>query len=374
MIPIAKPLIGEEEKRAVLEVLSSGMLAQGKKVAKFEENFADYIKVKHAIAVNSGTSALHTALLACGIRQGDEVITTPFSFIATANAILYCQAKPVFADIDEKTFNIDPEQIKEKITSKTKALLVVHLYGLPCEMQAIKEICEDYKLLLIEDACQAHGAEYKGKRVGSFGDAGVFSFYPTKNMTTGEGGMITTNNEKIAEKARLIREHGAKQRYLHETLGYNYRMTDIAAAIGIEQLKKLDKMNETRIKNAEILTKGIRGINGITLPFVPNGTKHVFHQYTIRITGDYKLTREQLIEKMKANGIASMIYYPIPIHKQPLYIKLGYKDKLPNAEKACEEVLSLPVHAGVDRDGINRIIEVITVSYTHLTLPTKRIV
>ena len=359
MIPIAKPLIGEEEKRAVLEVLSSGMLAQGKKVAKFEENFADYIKVKHAIAVNSGTSALHTALLACGIRQGDEVITTPFSFIATANAILYCQAKPVFADIDEKTFNIDPEQIKEKITSKTKALLVVHLYGLPCEMRAIKEICEDYKLLLIEDACQAHGAEYKGKRVGSFGDAGVFSFYPTKNMTTGEGGMITTNNEKIAEKARLIREHGAKQRYLHETLGYNYRMTDIAAAIGIEQLKKLDKMNETRIKNAEILTKGIRGINGITLPFVPLGTKHVFHQYTIRITEDYKLTREQLIEKMKANGIATMIYYPIPIHKQPLYIKLGYKDKLPNAEKACEEVLSLPVHAGVDRDGINRIIEVI---------------
>ncbi|RLG59289.1 MAG: aminotransferase DegT [Candidatus Hydrothermarchaeota archaeon] len=359
MIPIAKPLIGEEEKRAVLEVLSSGMLAQGKKVAKFEENFADYIKVKHAIAVNSGTSALHAALLACGIRRGDEVITTPFSFIATANAILYCQAKPVFADIDEKTFNIDPEQIKEKITSKTKALLVVHLYGLPCEMQAIKEICEDYKLLLIEDACQAHGAEYKGKRVGSFGDAGVFSFYPTKNMTTGEGGMITTNNEKIAEKARLIREHGAKQRYLHETLGYNYRMTDIAAAIGIEQLKKLDKMNGTRIKNAEILTKGIRGINGITLPFVPLGTKHVFHQYTIRITEDYKLTREQLIEKMKANGIATMIYYPIPIHKQPLYIKLGYKDKLPNAEKACEEVLSLPVHAGVDRDGINRIIEVI---------------
>jgi len=359
MIPIAKPLIGEEEKRAVLEVLSSGMLAQGEKVAKFERNFADYIGVKHAIAVNSGTSALHTALLACGIRQGDEVITTPFSFIATANAILYCQAKPVFADIDEKTFNIDPEQIKEKITSKTKALLVVHLYGLPCEMQAIKEICEDYKLLLIEDACQAHGAEYKGKKVGSFGDAGVFSFYPTKNMTTGEGGMITTNNEKIAEKARLIREHGAKQRYLHETLGYNYRMTDIAAAIGIEQLKKLDKMNEIRIKNAAILTQGIKGINGITLPFVPLGTKHVFHQYTIRITEDYKITRTQLIEKMNANGIATAIYYPIPIHKQPLYIKLGYKDKLPNAEKACEEVLSLPVHAGVDIEGINRIIEVI---------------
>ena len=359
MIPIAKPLIGEEEKKAVLEVLNSGRLAQGEKVAEFERNFADYIKVKHAIAVNSGTSALHAALLACRVKQGDEVITTPFSFIATANAILYCQAKPVFVDIDEKTFNINPEEIKEKITKKTKALVIVHLYGLSCEMRVIKEICEDYKLLLIEDACQAHGAEYKGKKVGSFGDAGIFSFYPTKNMTTGEGGMVTTSNEKIAERARVIREHGAKQKYLHETLGYNYRMTDIAAAIGIEQLKKLDKMNGARVKNASILTKGIKKISGVIPPFVPQGTKHVFHQYTIRITEDYNIQREELIERMRVNGIATAIYYPLPIHKQPLYIKLGYKDELPKAEKACKEVLSLPVHAGVDEEGINKIIKVI---------------
>src|SRR3989304_8088785 len=238
MIHIASPLIGEEEKKAVEEVRSSGMLAQGPKVRELEEAFSRYIGSGHAIAANNGTTALHAALLACGIKRGDEVITTPFSFIATANTILYCGAKPVFADISEKTFNIDPEKIKDKITKKTKALLIVHLYGLPCEMKGILEICEEHNLRLIEDACQAHGAEYKGKKVGSFGDAACFSFYPTKNMTTGEGGMIKTNDMEVAEKAMLLREHGSKVRYHHEILGYNYRMTAIASAIGIEQLKR----------------------------------------------------------------------------------------------------------------------------------------
>ena len=350
MIPIAKPLIGEEEKRAVLEVLSSGNLAQGPRVRTFEESFASYIGVNHAVATSSGTSALHLALLACGIKSGDEVITTPFSFIASANAILYCNAKPVFADIDERTLNIDPEQIKEMITPKTKAVVVVHLYGQPCDMKAITEICQDYELKLIEDACQAHGAEYYGKKVGSFGDAACFSFYPTKNMTTGEGGMVTTNNRAIAEKVRLLREHGARVRYNHIALGYNYRMTDIAAAMGIVQLKKLDEMNSIRIKNAEILTKILKSSDGIKTPYIMPGVKHVFHQYTIRVKN-----RQELIKRLEMAGIGYAIHYPKPIHRQKLYLDLGYRDKLPVAEVASREVLSLPVHPALSKEDIEYI-------------------
>lgn len=356
MIPIAKPLIGEEEKRAVLEVLSSGALAQGTKVKQFEENFAGYVCTKYAIATSSGTTALHAALLAAGIEKGDEVITTPFSFIATANAILYCGAKPVFVDIDPKTFNIDAEKIEEKITKRTKAFLVVHLYGQSCSIDAIKEICEDHDLKLIEDACQAHGAEYRGRKVGSFGDCAVFSFYSTKNMTTGEGGMITTDDARIAEKARLIREHGSKLRYYHDVLGYNYRMTDIAAAIGIEQLKKLDAMNHKRISNAKLLTRGIEKITGLETPYISPHAKHVFHQYTIRVREEYGISRDALVERLNKNGIGTLVYYPLPIHKQKLYKKLGYRDKLPMAEEAAKEVLSLPVHAGVSETEIRHIV------------------
>jgi len=357
MIPISKPLIEKEEKRAVLEVLTSGNLSQGKKVEEFEKSFASYIGTEHAIAINNGTTALHTALLASGIKKGDEIITTPFSFIATANCILYCGAKPKFADIDERTFNISPEKIKQKITTKTKALLIVHIYGLPCEMESILEICEEHDLLLIEDACQAHGAEYKGKKAGSFGDAACFSFYPSKNMTTGEGGMITTNDKKIAEKARLLREHGAKIRYLHEILGYNYRMTDIAAAMGIEQLKKLGMMNDRRRANAEIYNKELKNLKGLSLPFVPSYAKHVFHQYTVRTNKNSKLTRDQLAQALKSNGIATGIHYHLPIHLQPLYkktlkIRAG---AFPASEKAAKEVLSLPVHQSLKEEEVRYI-------------------
>lgn len=356
MIPIAKPLIGEEEKKAVLQVLESGNLAQGSKVKQFEESFASYVGAEHAVATSSGTAALHLALLAAGIGKGDEVITSPFSFVASANAILYCGAKPVFADIDPKTFNIDAEKIKEKITRRAKAVLAVHLYGQACEMDAISEICEDHRLKFVEDACQAHGAEYKGRKAGSFGDCAAFSFYPTKNMTTGEGGMITTNDVKIEEKARLLREHGSKVRYYHEVLGYNYRMTEIAAAIGTEQLKKLDAMNEKRIRNAELLASGVKKNAGLEAPYVSPGAKHVFHQYTIRVKKEYGISRDELAERLSKKGVGTGIYYPLPIHKQKLYKKLGYKDKLPAAEKAAKEVLSLPVHAGVGEDEINQIV------------------
>jgi dTDP-4-amino-4,6-dideoxygalactose transaminase len=359
MIPIAEPMIGEEEKRAVLEVLSSGMLAQGAKVREFEEKFAEYIGTRYAIATSSGTTALHTALLSCGIGEGDEVITTPFSFIATANSILYCGARPVFADIDSRTFNIDPEEVKEKISDKTKAVLVVHLYGQPCEMDALLEICRDHGLLLIEDVCQAHGAEYKDKKMGSFGDCAAFSFYPTKNMTTGEGGMITTDSREIAEKARMIRDHGSKTKYHHEVLGYNYRMADIAAAIGIEQLKKLDKMNEKRIKNAEALTKGIKKMKEIVPPFVSPRVKHVFHQYTVRIIRGEGF-RDVLARRLSERGVATGIYYPTPIPYQRLYRELGYEDRFPEAERASKEVLSLPVHPRVSKREIELVLSSLT--------------
>jgi len=292
MIPIAKPDIGEEEIEAVCKVLRSGMIAEGKRVAEFEEEFASYIGTEYAVAVNSGTAALHAALLAHGIGNGDEVITTSFSFIATANSIMYTGAKPVFADIEPDTFNIDPTLIEEKITDNTKAIMPVHLYGHPADMKAISDIAEDHDLILIEDACQAHGAAHHGKKAGSFG-TGAFSFYPTKNMTTSEGGMMTTNDGEVARKAKMIRAHGSQQRYLHEMIGYNLRMTDIGAAIGLTQLKKLPSYNSLRQRNAALLSKGLENTEGITVPIVKEGCEHMFHQYTIRVNN-----RDELLTKL----------------------------------------------------------------------------
>ena len=344
MIPIAKPLIGEEEKKAVQAVLSSGIIAQGPRVAEFETAFSKYCGAGYGVAASSGTTALHLALLACGVKPSDEVITTPFSFIATANSILYCGAKAVFADINPETFNIRPEKIEEQITDKTKAVLVVHLYGQPCEMDSISRLCSDHGLKLVEDACQAHGAEYKGKRVGGLGDCAVFSFYPTKNMTTSEGGMLTTNRSELADRARLLREHGSKTRYHHDVLGYNYRMTDIAAAIGLEQLKKLDSFNKKRMKNAERITKALNDVKGIIAPPVKPHVLHVFHQYTVRVTSDFHLTRDETATRLKELGVGTGIYYPVPIHRQPFYTS---GPGLLNAEAASNEVLSLPVHPGL---------------------------
>ncbi|KXS42826.1 MAG: aspartate aminotransferase [Methanolobus sp. T82-4] len=351
MIPIAKPQIDEAEIRAVSDVLRSGMIAQGQRVADFEQAFAEYTGVDHAVAVNSGTAALHAGLLAHDIGPGDEVITSPFSFIATANTILYTGARPVFSDISPDTFNLDPEQVTAKITDKTKAIMPVHLYGHPADMKAYEEIAEDYDLALVEDACQAHGASFNGKKAGSFG-TGAFSFYPTKNMTTSEGGMITTDDEKVASRARMVREHGSRQRYMHEMLGYNLRMTDICAAIGIEQLKKLDDYTSARQQNAKKLNEGLRDVEALTCPAVREGCSHVFHQYTIR-TQD----RDDLSSFLRDKGIGTGIHYPIPIHLQPYYRELGYNDSLPVAEELSDEVLSLPVHPQVTGEDINFIID-----------------
>lgn len=358
MIPISKPLIGEDEKELVKGVLDSGILAQGPRVKEFEQDFSEYIGCNHAIAVSSGTTALHLALLANGIGKEDEVITSPFSFIATANSILYTGAKPVFVDIEEETFNIDPGGIEARITDRTKALLPVHLYGNPAKMKEIMEIAETHDLVVVEDACQAHGAEYLGKKVGGFG-TGCFSFYPTKNMTTGEGGIITTDNEEVGNLARCLREHGCKKRYVHDILGFNFRMTDIGAAIGIAQLKKLDHFNEKRIENAMYLSRGLEDVEGILVPEIDEGCKHVFHQYTIRVTGDFKVSRDEVINILNENGIGTGVYYQIPIHKQPLYLEMGYTDSLPEAERLGEEVISLPVGPSVTRENLDKILEVI---------------
>ncbi|MCO6042270.1 DegT/DnrJ/EryC1/StrS family aminotransferase [Thermococcus alcaliphilus] len=357
-IPIAKPLIGDEEIEAVVNVLKSGMLAHGKEVEAFEKEFAEYLGAKHGIAVSNGTAALDVALKALKIGPGDEVITTPFTFIASANSILFQGAKPVFADIDPKTFNLDPNDVLEKITNKTKAIIVVHLYGQPADMEAFKEIAEDYKLYLVEDCAQAHGAEFKGQKVGTFGDIAAFSFYPTKNMTTGEGGMVVTNDDELAKRADLIRNHGQAEKYLHVELGYNLRMTNIAAAIGRVQLKKLDEWNTKRIENAKLLSEGISKIDGLTPPYVDSRVKHVFHQYVIRVEDEFPMSRDELMAKLRERGIGTAVHYPIPVHHQPLYQKLGYpKDICPNAIDASKRVLSLPVHPAVSRGDIEYIIK-----------------
>ena len=345
MIPIASPDIGEDEKNAVLKVMDSGIIAEGPKVREFEEKFAAYIGVKHAVAVSSGTAALHIALLAHGIGPGDEVVTSPFTFIASANSVLYTGARPVFCDIDGDTFNIDADLLAEKITEKTKAIMPVHLYGQPADMKTIMDLAEDRGLIVVEDACQAHGAEYNGKKVGSFG-TGCFSFYPTKNMTSSEGGMITTDDLEVDRLSRIIRQHGMARRYYHEMLGFNLRLTDIAAAIGVEQLRKLPTYNEARIRNAEYLTGHIKN-KAFKTPSVAGGCRHVFHQYTVR-----HLERERVIKALTENGIGYGIYYPVPIHQQPYYKSLGYGGSFPAAEKACSEVLSLPVHPKVTRESL----------------------
>ncbi len=352
MIPIAQPMIGEEEKQAVLEVLESGMLAQGPRVQAFEEAFAQYCGVKYAVATSSGTTALHVALLAHGIGPGDEVITTPFTFIASANSILYVGARPVFVDIDPATFNICPDLLESAITPRTKAIMPVHLFGLPADMDPILEVAERYGLMVIEDACQSHGAEYRGKRVGSFG-TGCFSFYPTKNITTAEGGMITTNEEQIAEKCRVIRQHGMRRRYYHDELGFNFRMSDVHAAIGLAQLRKLEQFNEMRIANARYLSEHLRGV---VVPVVPEGRRHVFHQYTIRVPDG---RRDAVLDGLRERGIGTAVYYPVPVHQQQFYRDMGYNLVLPEAERAAREVLSLPVHPGLSRADLEKIADAV---------------
>ena len=355
-VSIASPVIEDEEINAVIDVMKSGMIAQGPKVIEFEEDFAKFVGAKYGIATNSGTSALHVALLAAGIGEGDEVITSPFTFAATGNSILYTGARPVFVDIDPETFTIDPSKIEEAITDKTKAIMPVQLYGQSADMDAIMKIAKENDLIVIEDAAQAHGAEYKGEKVGNLGDMACFSFYPTKNMTTSEGGMITTNNEEFAENAKVYRAHGSATKYHHDVLGYNFRMTDIGAAIGIEQLKKLDSFNDKRIENAKYLNEGLADCDLVETPVVKDGYKHVYHQYTIKVK-DGK--RDELSDYLIENGIGNGIYYPIPLYNQVLYTNMGYNQSLAVTDEIVKDVLSLPIHAKLTKFDLDLIIKTI---------------
>ncbi|MFP3946660.1 MAG: DegT/DnrJ/EryC1/StrS family aminotransferase [Archaeoglobaceae archaeon] len=356
-ISIASPVIGKEEIDQVGEVLISGKLAMGRKVEDFEKDFSKYLGVPHSVSVANGTVALWLALEASGIGEGDEVITTPFSFIATANSILFCKAKPVFVDIDPQTYNINPVKVQEKISSRTKAVIGVHLFGHPFDVKAMNEICEDNGLTLIEDAAQAHGAEFNGTKVGTTG-IGCFSFYPTKNMTTGEGGMITVNNKTLDHRLRLMRNHGDEGKYDHTMLGYNLRMTDLQAAIGIEQLKKLDSMNTARIRNAQYYDKNIN-VEGIIKPHVKNNVKHVYHQYVLRVE-DHPMSREEFMHYLSSKGVGSAVHYPKPIYMQPVYQQMGYRQGIcPVAEEMARKVVSIPVHPKMSEEELEYVVDVI---------------
>ncbi len=341
-IPIAKPIITDEEIQAVINVLKSGILTRGPETRRFEQEYAEYIGTKYAVTVMNGTIALEASLKAMGIGPGDEVIVPDFSFIATANAVLNVGAKPVFADITEDTMTLDPDSFNEKITGKTKAVIPVHLFGHPADMNAINEIAIDHNIMVLEDAAQSHGAMINGVKTGSLGHAGAFSLYATKNMMTGEGGVITTSIEAIHERLLKLRKHGETKRYVSETLGSNLHMTEMQAAIGRIQLRKLDSLNNKRRKNAEKYNKELSKIKEITIPQEKQGYYHVYHQYVIKVPVE---DRDKLYEHLRQQGIGVAIHYPIPLHEHPIYKALGYpENQNPTARELSKKVLSLPVH------------------------------
>jgi len=353
-IPVASPQMGPEEKQAVLDVLDSGQLAQGPVVESFEREFAAWCGVKHAVAVNSGTAALHLTMLGHGIGEGDEIITSPFTFVASANAALFVGARPVFVDIEKETYCMDPARVEAAITPRTRALMPVDLYGHPAQIDELHEIADRHDIVLIEDACQAHGAAIGARKAGAFGVTATFSFYPTKNMTTAEGGMVTTPDDAVAEKVAMLRQHGASRRYHHDVLGYNFRMTDIAAAIGRAQLAKLARFNEVRRRHASVLDEGLAGTPGVTLPRERRGCRHVYHQYTIAVEKD----RDRFQQRLRELGVGTAVHYEVPVHRQPLYMGLGYDQvSMPVAEWAADHVLSLPVHPGLSDEDLDRIID-----------------
>ncbi len=344
-ILLSHPQIGRQEKRAVVKVLKSGNLAQGPEVSSFEREFSRFAGGRDCVAVNSGTSALLLCLLALGIKEGDEVIVPSFTFAATANVVSLVGATPVFVDINPKTFNINSKSIIDSITPLTKAIIVVHLFGLPADMGEIVKIARDHSLFLIEDAAQAHMASIGNEYVGTFGDAAAFSFYPTKNMTSGEGGMVVLSNPTLTRNCRLLRNQGMEVRYQNEIAGYNLRMTDIHASIGRVQLTKLESMTLSRIENANFL---IEHLETQFTPHIPSTFLHVFHQFTIRV----EKGRQEVIDYLSSKGISSGVYYPTPVHKLPTFHS---EQSLFETEKASREVLSLPIHPRLTKRNLSYI-------------------
>jgi perosamine synthetase len=349
VIPIARPQLGEEEKQRVWEAMASGSLAQGPRVRELEEGFAAYVGTRHAVATSSGTTALHLSLLGQGIGPGDEVVTVAFTFIASASSIVVTGARPIFVDIEERDFCMDVGAVESAITPRTRAIMPVSLYGQPADMPALADIAERHGLAVLEDSCQAHGAAIGDRRSGAWGSAGTFSFYPTKNMTTGEGGMVTTDDAELADRVRLLREHGMRVRYYHDIIGYNFRMTDLAAAIGLAQLPKLPAANERR---RAIAARYDAELRGVITPWVRPGVTHVYHQYTIRVR-----ERDAFAEGLGRRGVGSGVYYPVPVHRQKPFVAMGYGDAaLPVTDRLTEQVLSIPVHPSLSDDEVATVI------------------
>lgn len=353
------PIIGEDEVNAVVEVLRNGPLTSalgtGPKVTAFEKEFAKFANVSYSIAVNTGTSALHLAIVSAGVKPGDEVILPSFTFVATAEAVVMAGGKPVFVDIDPKSFNINPNKIEEKITPKTKVIMPVDLFGLPADLNPIREIAIDRDLVIIEDAAQAHGAKYSGKPVGLLSNATCWSFYASKNMTTGEGGIITTNNDDMAESLRLLRTHGEKSKYSSLTLGYNYRMSEMQAALGLVQLNKLPSFVAKRTAHAKKLTNLLLKEKRLELPFDTEVMTSGWNLYTVKIKNSDEKERDKIVSALRLNGIGAAVYYVNPVHLMPFYRENFGLYTLPETEKAAKKVFSLPVHPGLQESQIEYI-------------------
>jgi perosamine synthetase len=351
LIPINLPKIGEEEIEAVVKVLRSGPLTSalgaGPMVTQFEKKFAKFAGVKHAVAVNTGTAALHSAIVAAGVQQGDEVILPSFTFVATAEAVVLAGGKPVFTDINPETYNISPAEIEKNITKKTKAILPVDLYGFSADVKPIREIATKHGLAVVEDAAQAHGATYNGKPAGVFADAACWSLYASKNMTTGEGGVITTDSADVAETLRLIRTHGEKAKYASLMLGYNYRMQEIQAAIGLVQLEKLPAFVAKRRENAKILTRLLAKKDRLQLPEETKDRQHSWYLYTVRLKNAAVNERNKIVEELRQKDIGAEVYYANPVHLMPYYRERFGGRRLPETVKAAKQVFSLPIHPSV---------------------------
>jgi perosamine synthetase len=356
MIPPARPDIGPEEIAAVTEVLQSGMIAQGRKVAELEERWAAYCGSKHAIALSNGTVALMAIFAGLGLGPGDEVITVSHTFNATVSSILFTGASPVFVDIEPDTYLMDAGRIEAAITPRTRAICPVSLFGMIADMDAIQAIADRHGLTVVEDACQAHGAQYRGRRAGSFGYA-AFSLYGTKNMTTGEGGFVNTNDDRLADWIKMYRNQGMRERYHHEILGYNFRLTDIAAAIGLVQLDKLDRNTARRQAIAKKYDAAFADLP-IKLPIWPDGRTHVYHQYTIGVGAE----RDRIVADMKDAGVICGIYYPIPCHRQAYVMELGIEASLPNTDATAVGCMSLPMYPGLSDDEQQVVIEALRAS------------
>ena len=364
-IPISKLSISNEDIKIVTKILKSGILTErtgsGPNVSQFESDFAHFVGAKRAVAVSSGTAALHASLMALGIGPGDEVIVPSFSFVATAESVALTGAKPIFADIDPQTYCIDPESVEDAVTKKTKAVVPVHLYGLPSSMDGIREIAEKYSISIVEDAAQAVGAEYKEAKVGTMGDIACFSFYASKNLAVGEGGMTTTNSEEYAEALRMIRNHGEGRGNESVRLGHNYRMPEVVAALGRAQLQRLPEILKARRSNANTVTNLLNDQDSLTLPFEPEGYKHSWYLYTVRLKGANAARRNKIVQRLRERKVGATVYYHTPIHMMEFYRAFSGREKieLKQTEKASRQVFSIPTHQGMSKEDLEYVAEIV---------------